>query len=136
MYNVVLVAENNPGGLPAVEFESAGEIPPLPENAETVETTESPQMQEHSEASFIMEKLFISFGALLICIVIFIVLAFIFKRKLADKNKIYPDENVSPQSEDNSQSEDNYEDDIPTVLSTPAGINKCIRAFLENTRDI
>ncbi len=135
MHNIILIAENMPNedlnGLPVIEYQNGPDIPPLPENAKTVETVETVETpaQNHSEMSFVLQKLFLSFGALLICIAIFIVLAYFFKRKVSPNDEVYTEE--AP-----SQPEEDFEDEIPSVLNTPGNINKCIRTFLENTRNI
>ncbi len=122
MYNIIYIADNDIDimDIPISEYDTTSEIPAEPVNKDT-----------GSEVSFLAGKLFVSFGTLLICIAVFIVFAFLLKKKIAPTESEIVYEETGPM-----ESEEVLERKSPTTLNTPSSINKCIRTFLENTRHI
>ena len=100
----------------------------------------SPQVSKPSEIETFASKSLISFGTMAICLVIFLIIAFIFKRKrefstvqnydIENKNTNTID-NVDKNSLSNSITYKN----INSYLNTPSRIQKCIKSFLENTKE-
>ena len=100
----------------------------------------SPPVSEPSEIETFASKSLISFGTMAICIVLFLVIAFIFKRKKEfSSNLDYNIENENQNTIENSQ-DNNIVSNIASknrnsYLNTPSSIQKCIKSFLENTKE-
>lgn len=105
-----------------------------------------------SEFDVVANKSLISFGVMLVCILIFLVIAFLFKNKKQSvvESKHIPEKrryNYNSEKVHTERVEQEYEQPENenmlyrhgskkrSSLSTPNSINKCIRAFLENTKE-
>ena len=126
MLNVIYIANNEADvvDIPITEYDAVAEV-----------QQNSASNKAPSELSFVAGKLFVSFGALLICIAIFLVLAFLYKRKLAKNSGVVEDEDFPLAEEELPQPKVQVQSSAST-LNTPSSVNKCIRSFLENTRDL
>lgn len=126
MLNVIYIANNEADvvDIPISEYEAVAEV-----------QQNSASNKAPSELSFVAGKLFVSFGALLICIAIFLVLAFLYKRKLTKTSGIIDDAGFPLEKEELPQPKAQVQSSAST-LNTPNSLNKCIRSFLENTRDV
>ena len=100
----------------------------------------SPPVSQPSEIETFTSKSITSFGTMAICIVLFLVIAFIFKRKKEfSSNLDYNIENENQNTIENSQ-DNNIVSNIASknrnsYLNTPSSIQKCIKSFLENTKE-
>ena len=100
----------------------------------------SPPVPQPSEIETFTSKSITSFGTMAICIVLFLVIAFIFKRKKEfSSNLDYNIENENQNTIENSQ-DNNIVSNIASknrnsYLNTPSSIQKCIKSFLENTKE-
>lgn len=126
MLNVIYIANNEADivDIPITEYDALAEV-----------QQNSASNKAPSELSFVAGKLFVSFGALLICIAIFLVLAFLYKRKLT-KNSGGVDDVDFPLAEEEVPPQKVQLQSNASTLNTPNSVNKCIRSFLENTRDL
>ena len=120
MHKIIYIAEN--------ETDLMG----LPINSNNINEVKEGVVgnRANSEASFLVGKLVISFGSLIICIVLFLIFMLIWKKRINDKeeSKDYKTEIF--------ENEEETEEKDPINLNTPKNINKCIRTFLENTKNI
>ncbi len=100
----------------------------------------SPPTSKPSEIESFTSKSLTSFGTMAICIIIFLILIFIFKRKKEFINTI----NYNTENDNNNTINDNKENSeknfvpqkkINSYLNTPSSIQKCIKSFLENTKE-
>lgn len=145
MNNSIYIAENNKDmfniDIPAFD---AGDV------SNYVETPASMPEPQPSEFDFVMNKSLTSFGAMAICIVVFILFALMLKKKkpveevytppveIKNDTKNYEREvreEVSPEENNNEATLYRYSSKKRSSLSTPTSINRCIRAFLENTKE-
>ena len=126
MLNVIYIANNEADvvDIPITEYDAVAEV-----------QQNSASNKAPSELSFVAGKLLVSFGALLICIAIFLVLAFLYKRKLAKNSGVVEDDDFPLAEEELPQPKVQVQSSAST-LNTPSSVNKCIRSFLENTRDL
>lgn len=129
MSESIYINENNKDmfNINIPSFETGAVVPPPPVASTT----------QQSEFDSFTAKSFVSFGTMAICIVVFLILAFIFKKR--NKNKI--DEEYTTSQAENEEPETEY---IPqpivsnkkkSYLNTPSSIHKCIKSFLENTKE-
>ncbi len=134
---------NNPVDVDMFDIEipklnTISEVPPLP----NVEPTPAKTEIEH-----IADKSFISFGTMFICIAIILIFAFIYKkRKEARQIQIQEEEDNTSveETESDDKEEISEQEEKPaysprkrhTTLSTPESISKCIKAFLDITKNI
>ena len=105
-----------------------------------------------SEFSVVANKSLISFGVMLVCIIVFLIFVLIFKNKKQEvveykqspERKGYQEEkNRNEQVIEEYEQYEQYQEHSVyrhsskkrSSLSTPTSINKCIKAFLENTRE-
>ena len=100
----------------------------------------APPVSQPTEIESFASKSLISFGTMAICIIIFLILIFIFKRKKELTNTItYNIENENNDTINNNEEtpEKNFvaQKKINSYLNTPSSIQKCIKSFLENTKE-
>ena len=102
-----------------------------------------------SEFSVVANKSLISFGVMLVCIIVFLIFVLLFKNKKQEVVEYkQPPERKRYQEEKNRNEQvieeyEQYQEHSVyrhsakkrSSLSTPTSINKCIKAFLENTRE-
>ncbi len=109
-------------------------IPELPKETETTVSVSSEPLNleseqssaANSELSFVMGKIAISFGVMFLCILVIYGFYFFYKKRIKPDNNNYEYIETS-NIKHNKRKRKN-------TLSTPASINQCIRAFLENTK--
>ena len=126
MLNVIYIANNEADvvDIPITEYDAVAEV-----------QQNSASNKAPSELSFVAGKLFVSFGALLICIAIFLVFAFLYKRKLAKNPGVVEKVDFPLAAEEVPQPKVQVQSNA-SALNTPNSVNKCIRSFLENTKDL
>ncbi len=126
MYNIILIADNETDlmGFPVEEYTSASEVSP-----------EENITGENTEMSFVAGKLLVSFGALIVCIVLFLAFVLLFKKKLSKRDSLDEYDEYDEQAEEEG-TEMQEQNRIPTTLNTPSSVKQCIRTFLENTRNL
>ena len=102
----------------------------------------SPPVSQPSELENFTEKSIVSFGTMAICILLFLVFIFIFKRKRKSSetadyyNEEIENKNTNERKEDeNNEYKLSQEIKSKTYLNTPSSIHKCIKSFLENTKE-
>lgn len=103
-----------------------------------------------SEFDFVLNKSLTSFGVTAICIVVFILFALMLRKKTPAQETYTPhvsrvvepkkevvevQEEVQHEEERNEPTLYRYSSKKRSSLSTPTSINRCIRAFLENTKE-
>ncbi len=116
------------------------ELPELPSAQPTQFTEYVPQTQQNpvkKEAGVIAEKAFISFGTMLICIALFIVIALFFKKKQTQNQQdIYTYKEPEKVQNDEPEYIQSPVRKIKTSkLNTPTSIHQCILSFLEITKE-
>lgn len=127
------------------------EIPRFDSGAVTTGSVAPESNSSYSEFGVVANKSIISFGVMIFCIFIFLLFVFIFKnskktqvpqRQIQERRKYNTQERVCvEQSEEIYEQRQNetalyrHNSKKRSSLSTPTSINKCIRAFLENTRE-
>lgn len=146
MSNSIYIAENSKDmfniDIPAFD---AGDV------TTTVESPAPMPEPQPSEFDFVLNKSLTSFGVTAICIVVFILFALMLKKKNPVEESYVPhvSRTVEPKKqpievkEEIQQEEDRtaehalyrYSSKKRSSLSTPTSINRCIRAFLENTKE-
>ncbi len=128
MNNYIYIADNPNDDMFVLppSFDTGAELPP-------------PPVSEPSEMDTFMTKSFTSFGVMAICIVAILLVAFIVKKRKANET-IY--DNYELNTNEEQKEEQNIEPQpIQTrkrkasKLRTPNTLNKCIKAFLENTKE-
>ena len=103
-----------------------------------------------NEMNVVANKAFVSFGTMLLCIVIFLVFAYFFKKKNFSElfyhfqtklQEYIPSKGTSEEIESTEQKQSVKTSQYSprpkkrSTLNTPTSISKCIRAFLENTKE-
>ena len=143
MSNSIYIASNNKDMFSI-------QIPTFDSGAISTGTVAPEKNVSSSEMGFVASKSLISFGVMFICILIFIIFALLFKnakkveprqRQMPERKRYYSEKVRQEQIEtdyEEPKSENNlYRNSSKkrSSLSTPNSINKCIRAFLENTKE-
>lgn len=112
----------------------------VPPSFDTGTALPPPPVKEASEMDTFMAKSFTSFGVMAICIVVIIILALFIKKK-KNTNEEFTISNINT-NEESKQEEEIIETPIvqtkkrkPSKLRTPNTLNKCIKSFLENTKE-
>jgi len=127
----IYIADNNNTDMFDIEipaFDTGSEIPPPPDF-----------QNQPSEMQNFAAKSFTSFGAMFVCIAIFLIIVWIIKKKKAQTNSVY--ENEEEPGENYEQIEEaEPEEPVQAIkkssnLNTPSSIHKCILSFLENTKE-
>lgn len=126
------------------------EIPSFDSGAITTQAVAPEKNVSNSEFAVIANKSFLSFGIMLLCILIFLIFVFLYKKKqtpqisniqtLERKKTSFEKEKIEQvrdryDFQQNESSSQRYNSKKRSSLSTPTSINKCIKAFLENTRE-
>lgn len=143
--NYIYIADNSSNDIFNIEipaFDAGSEIPPPPDSYGKT------SYSQQSEFNDFTGKSFTSFGTMAVCIVIFLIIVFILKKRKTNANIAYEDEtSVYEQQQDENDKIDTEEipksSIVPTVqglkksssLNTPSSIHKCILSFLENTKE-
>ncbi len=125
----IYIADNNNTDMFDIEipaFDTGSEIPPLPDI-----------QNEQSEMQSFAAKSFTSFGAMFICIAIFLIIVLIIKKKKSKTDSVYEKEETS---DENYEQMEETEEPVVAItkssnLNTPSSIHKCILSFLENTKE-
>ncbi|MCD7740246.1 MAG: hypothetical protein LUH11_02740 [Candidatus Gastranaerophilales bacterium] len=131
MINTIYIAENNIDSMFEIEtpeYNTETEaLPPLPDDT-----------AQSSELAFMVNKSFISFGTMIICIIIIIAAAFIIKNrkqtKDASAHEIFAQEDSDLINNDSSEYITKPQQN--NKFSTSGSIHNCILSFLERTKDI
>ena len=126
------------------------EIPTFDTGAISTGTVAPEKNVSSSELGFVANKSLISFGIMFICILVFVILALLFKnakkveprQRQVPERKRYYSEKVRQERVENVYEEPKNENHLyrnsskkRSSLSTPTSVNKCIRLFLENTSE-
>lgn len=127
------------------------EIPKFDSGAVTTSSVAPESNSLSSEFGVVANKSVISFGVMIFCILFFLLLVFIFKnskktqisqRQIPERRKYNTQERISVEQREEIYEQQRNETALyrhsskrRSSLSTPTSINKCIRAFLENTRE-
>ncbi len=95
----------------------------------------SDSKQINSEMTFVGSKLIISFGAMLISIIVIIILLVLFKKNTDNSESNYSYyADYTEKSEDKPFIPSRKKKKIKSTLSTQTTVIQCIKAFLENTK--
>ena len=126
------------------------DIPAFDSGAMATRTVVPDENVYRSEYDAVANKSFISFGVMLLCILIFLFFVFIFKKRQSSQNVSVPSPERRKYSYENQNAEQienryvaeekeqpsyRYNSKKRSSLSTPTSINKCIKSFLENTKE-
>lgn len=144
MSSSIYIAENNKDmfniDIPAFD---AGDV------STSVETPASVPETQPTELNLFLDKSLTSFGVMVICIVVFILFAMMLKKKKPIEDVYVPPvrNTVEHKRQINEVQEEQVVEDRNDMtlyhhsskkrssLSTPTSINRCIKAFLENTKE-
>ncbi len=122
MTHHLFLADNNIADFQIPAFDIGTEVIPPPKENETA---------AQNELSFVSNKLFISFGVMIICAIIITCLLVLFRRKI--QNNQVGVGNTAEIVQEEYQPEKRPHNNIK--LSTPSSIKECIISFLENTKN-
>ena len=125
------------------------EIPTFDSGAIATSSVAPEKFVTHSEFDVVANKSLISFGVMLVSIVVFLIIVLIFKNKKQpvvepkqfNERRRYHSEKVHNGRVEQEQEElkENtiyrHSSKKRSSLSTPTSINKCIKSFLENTKE-
>ncbi len=100
----------------------------------------SPPVSQPSELETFASKSITSFGTMAICIILFLVVVFILRRKkeassTLDYNLKNVNQNTIENSDVNNTANNISSNNKNSYLNTPSSIQKCIKSFLENTKE-
>lgn len=129
MNESITINENNKDmfNINIPSFDTGGAVPPPPVSS-AVQT---------SEFESFTEKSLVSFSTMAICIVIFLIIVFIIKKR----NSSAINTEREYKQEQNIENDNDYihqpiiQNKRKSYLSTPSSIHKCIKSFLENTKE-
>lgn len=111
----------------APSFDTGVELPPPPANS------------NYSEMDTFVSKSFTSFGVMAICIILILLIAFIIKKRKTENEQYESSDINTPQEVIQEQQSEPQQTQTRkrrnSRLRTPNTLTKCIKAFLENTKE-